>query len=126
MRRNMYFLAVALLLTLTVEAIAQPPSRTIGSRRINLDDNTGRSINIENFDRTIAIGASGTNALPNSAIFFVDGTGGSGVLPSLTSPRGVLLAPMSTAQRNAILAPANGLLIYNTTTNEYEYFNGSS
>ncbi|MBL7664795.1 MAG: tail fiber domain-containing protein [Bacteriovoracaceae bacterium] len=40
--------------------------------------------------------------------------------------RGFLAPRMSTAQRDAITAPAAGLLIYNTTTNAYNFYNGGS
>lgn len=42
---------------------------------------------------------------------------GSAVLEVQGNNRGVLLPRMTTTQRNAISAPANGLIIYNTTTN---------
>lgn len=34
--------------------------------------------------------------------------------------------PMTTVQRNAIVSPANGLTIYNTDTNEINYYNSST
>ncbi len=39
--------------------------------------------------------------------------------------RGLLLPRMSVAARNLILSPATGLLIYNTTANQFNYYNGS-
>ncbi|MBS1611533.1 MAG: collagen-like protein [Bacteroidetes bacterium] len=38
----------------------------------------------------------------------------------------MLVPRMSTSQRNAILSPSNGLLIYNTSTNQFNYFDGSA
>lgn len=48
-------------------------------------------------------------------------------LLSLTSTTaGFLTSRMTTAQRNAISSPATGLLIYNTDTNQYDSYNGTS
>ena len=41
------------------------------------------------------------------------------------NPKGTLLNPMTAQQRNAISAPANGLLIYNTDEKCYNYYNES-
>jgi hypothetical protein len=40
--------------------------------------------------------------------------------------RGVLLSRMTTAQRDAILTPATGLIVYNTSTNEFNYYDGTA
>jgi len=40
--------------------------------------------------------------------------------------KGVLIPRLTTAQRNAIPSPANSLLIFNTTTGCYEFWDGSS
>lgn len=37
-----------------------------------------------------------------------------------------LAIQLTTAQRNAIATPANGLLIYNTDNSQFEYYNGSA
>src|SRR3989338_1521122 len=42
-----------------------------------------------------------------------------------TSPKGLLLPRLTTDERTAISAPASGLTIYNTTTNQLELFNGT-
>ncbi|MEI6767198.1 MAG: hypothetical protein WCM76_16330 [Bacteroidota bacterium] len=48
-------------------------------------------------------------------------------ISSSTAPfQGMLIPRMTTAQRNQIYAPANGLVIYNLDCNEIQYFNGSS
>ena len=48
-------------------------------------------------------------------------------LVDLTSTEKGLLPPrMTTTQRNAISSPATGLVIYNTTTNALNYFDGTS
>lgn len=41
-----------------------------------------------------------------------------------STTKGVLIPRLSTAQRNAISAPPAGLMIYNSTDNKYNYFNG--
>ena len=46
----------------------------------------------------------------------------SSVLDMTSTERGFLLPRMTTVQRGAIPSPANGLLIYNTTTNKLEVF----
>ncbi len=39
--------------------------------------------------------------------------------------KGILIPRMTTTQRDAINSPANSLLIFNSTTNQYQYFNGN-
>lgn len=43
-----------------------------------------------------------------------------------SSDDGFLSPRMTTTQRNNITSPATGLVIYNTTTNQYEFYNSSS
>jgi hypothetical protein len=40
--------------------------------------------------------------------------------------RGMLIPRISTAYRNMIPSPATGLLIYNITTNHFDYYNGTN
>jgi len=42
-----------------------------------------------------------------------------------STTRGFLLPRMTTTQRNAITSPATGLSIYNTTTSDIEFYNGT-
>lgn len=42
-----------------------------------------------------------------------------------STSKGILVPRMTTAQRNAIAGPVNGLTIYNTTTKQYNLFNGT-
>ncbi len=67
------------------------------TRRITLSENGA-----------LAIGAANPNA---SAQLDIQSTTG-----------GLLIPRVSTAQRNAIASPANGLMVYNTTTNSLNYF----
>ena len=63
---------------------------------------------------TQAIGIN-TPTIDASAAFQVDST-----------TKGYLMPRLTTTQRNAIATPATGLLIYNTTTNSLDYYNGTS
>jgi hypothetical protein len=57
----------------------------------------------------------------------VGGTLSASAIMELTSTtKGFLPPRMTTAERDAISNPANGSLIYNTTTNAYNFYNGSS
>lgn len=47
------------------------------------------------------------------------------ILQATSTTKGFLPPKMTTAQRDAIVAPATGLVIYNTTTNQLNIFNGS-
>ena len=49
----------------------------------------------------------------------------SAMLDVKSSTKGVLISRMKTASRDAIKSPANGLLIYNISTNEFNYYNGT-
>jgi hypothetical protein len=49
----------------------------------------------------------------------------SSILELRSTLRGMLAPRMTTVQRDAILSPATGLLIYNTSTNSFNYYNGS-
>jgi uncharacterized protein (TIGR02145 family) len=61
----------------------------------------------------VKVGVNPTT-INSSAIFEMESTN-----------KGILFPRMTTTQRNAITSPATGLLIYNTTTNCMEYFNGT-
>ena len=52
--------------------------------------------------------------------------GASALLDLSSTTQGFLSPRMTTVQRDAIASPATGLLIYNTTTNEYNLYNGTS
>ncbi len=62
------------------------------------------------------VGINSTNANPdNSAMLDVSST-----------DKGVLIPRMTTAQRNLINTPANGLMIYNATDSVFNYYNGTA
>ena len=50
----------------------------------------------------------------------------SAILDASSTTRGLLIPRMTTAQRNAIVSPANSLLIYNTTSQCFEGYNAST
>jgi len=56
-----------------------------------------------------------------------DGTSpdNSAMLDVKSTTMGFLPPRLSTAQRNSIPSPATGLILYNTTTNRYNFFNGT-
>jgi hypothetical protein len=49
----------------------------------------------------------------------------SSILDVESTNQGVLVPRLTTVQRNGILTPANGLLIFNTTINRFEYNSGT-
>jgi hypothetical protein len=49
----------------------------------------------------------------------------SAMLDVNSTTRGLLIPRISTSARDLIPSPATGLLIYNTTTNRFDYYNGS-
>ncbi|MBK8339429.1 MAG: hypothetical protein IPK99_05205 [Flavobacteriales bacterium] len=66
------------------------------------------------------IGINANGATPNtSAMLDIDVS----AIPG--TKRGLLIPRMTTVQRNAIVTPATSLLVFNTTTNQFEYFDGA-
>ena len=65
------------------------------------------------------IGINANGATPNaSAILDID------VSAVVGAKKGLLIPRITTVERNAIPTPATSLLIFNTTTNRFEYFDG--
>jgi hypothetical protein len=59
---------------------------------------------------------------------FLMGTGGgstSAIMQLDSTTQGFLPPQMTTTQRDAISSPGTGILIYNTTTNKYNFYNGT-
>jgi hypothetical protein len=50
----------------------------------------------------------------------------SSILDIKSSSKGILVPRMTTVQRNAIASPANGLLVYDTNSNSFWFYNGST
>ena len=72
------------------------------------------------FAQNVSINTTG--AAPNaSALLDVDASG-----LAANAKRGLLIPRMTTAERTAITTPATALLVYDTTTNGFWYFNGTA
>jgi hypothetical protein len=86
------------------------------SGRIMRVDSNGILVNSLLFDDELGLGIGTTT--PN----------GVALLDIVSSEKGVMLPRMTTAQRNAITVGAStaSLLIYNTSTNQYNYYDGSA
>lgn len=50
----------------------------------------------------------------------------SSILEMRTTEKGILIPRMNTSERNAISDPANGLMVYNNSTNQYNFYNGDA
>jgi hypothetical protein len=50
----------------------------------------------------------------------------SSILEMRTTDKGILIPRMTTAERDLISLPATGLMLYNTITNQYNFYNGSA
>jgi hypothetical protein len=77
---------------------------------------------------TIFSGGIGTTRFGNAigAGFTAGGNDASAIVDIRSTTRGFLPPRMTTAQRDAIASPAAGLLVYNTTTNAWNGWNGTS
>jgi len=82
--------------------------------RATTTGSTSSTIMMNLTDGALAIGQSST-AADASAILELEST-----------TKGLLLPRLTTVQRDAIASAAEGLLIYNTTTNKLNFYNGSS
>ena len=82
---------------------------TIGSSTTpNLQEVTDEGANTTN---AISTGGVGINTTTPEAIF-----------DAVSTSSGILIPRMTTTQRNAISTPVNSMLIYNTTTTNFEYY----
>lgn len=93
--------------SLLVTSISVAQQRSGGFRLIQLDDGLGRLVNIDNFNGSVGIGTSSPNS---SALLEVN-----------SDSRGFLLPRMSLLQRDAIVLPSTGLMIFNNSNNYFEY-----
>ena len=96
MRRLLY---VILLLVLPVLVFSQSNSGTI------------KNLKVRQKSKLIGDVTVGSSSFEASSALTVTAT-----------DQGMLVPRMTTAQRDAIGSPATGLLIYNTTTNQFEFF----
>lgn len=75
----------------------------------------------------------GTTTDPGAGSARIETSLGLGTTPVTTAmlemnstTKGLLISRMTTTQRNAIASPATSLLIYNTTTGQFEFYTGSA
>ncbi len=66
-------------------------------------------------DNGTGVAINNTNALPNS----------SALLDLASTTKGILIPRMTTGERNAIAAPAAGLLVFDNSTNSFWFYNGT-
>jgi hypothetical protein len=118
---------------LPIAALLLIINSTYAQQNVGIGTNTPQSKLDVNGGIAIGGSYSGSVAAPaNGAI--IEGTVGIGtsapdskaILDVNSTTQGMLVPRMSTSQRNAILSPSNGLLIYNTSTNQFNYFDGST
>jgi hypothetical protein len=66
-------------------------------------------------DNGVGVAINTTNALPNS----------SALLDITSNNKGLLIPRMTSAERNAIAAPVKGLIVYDSTANNFSFYNGT-
>lgn len=94
--------------TITSSLTVQNP---VGGASIVCTDSVGEVFRVEQ-NGTVGIGTSSPNA--------------SSIIDATSTTKGFLPPRMTTTQRNAIVSPAAGLIIYNTTDNKHQGYNGTS
>jgi hypothetical protein len=67
-------------------------------------------------DNGVGVAINTTNALPNS----------SALLDITSNNKGLLIPRMTSAERNAIASPVKGLIVYDSTTNNFSFYNGTA
>ena len=75
-----------------------------------------------------SIAAFSQSNIQQSTSINADGTApaASAMLDVSATDKGMLVPRMTTAQRTAIVSPATGLLVYDTNTNGFYFFNGTA
>lgn len=87
----------------------------------------GQTITSADYNQIVAAIQSGTYHIATAGIHAGTGTSHSSAIVDFSGSTRVFQLPvMSTTQRNAISIPAEGLFIYNSSTNQPEYHNGTS
>ena len=81
----------------------------------NADLNILRALQRALTDNTLTIGSNATAAPTGSALLVLD-----------SISKGLLFPRMTTGQRDAIVNPTAGLVIYNLTTNVLNFYSGSA
>ena len=101
-----------------LELWKNPAARDLnGDGVINHSDHTTWRIHVCNigFQSSVQVGINLDGSEPDP----------SAILDIKAVNRGLLIPRITTSSRNLIPSPAKGLLIYNTTTNQFNYYNGS-
>lgn len=75
---------------------------------------------------TLTMDTSGNLYLPASLAVGATSAAASAILDLSSTTKGALMPRMTSTQRDAISSPATGLIIYNTTANQLQYYNGTS
>ncbi len=111
---------------LFVEDVIGSDVTNVGGKIITSDstagDNIGLWIKSTNAGAGTAIGIVVENG---GAVMGATSIDASSILELVSTTQGFLPPRMTTAQRNAIAAPAVGLVIYNTTTNKLNVYTGA-
>lgn len=108
-------------LTLNTGSGANSDQITMGNT-IGIQSNGGNNVSIDTPGSSLLINASNG---ANVAIG-ISSPDASALLDLTSTTRGFLAPRMTTLERNAILSPAEGLSIYNTTTKSQDFYNGTS
>lgn len=91
----------------------------MGSIRMFTSNNSRTPVLAAIIDRNQSVGIGLTNSTDLTC-------NASAILQADSTTKGFLLPRMTEAQRDLIASPATGLLIYNTTTNVLNFYNGSA
>lgn len=75
---------------------------------------------------TVFIGSALSSQSQNNIGIGTASPDASALLDLSSSSKGILIPRMTTAQRNAVAAPSKGLMVFDTDTNSFWYFNGST
>ena len=102
---------ISILILLALSLTCSYAQRTGGFRHIRLDDNAGTAVTFDVLGSALGI----NNAIPDL----------SSVVDIYATNRGVLFPRLSSAQRSAIINPAQGLWLFNNTTTRFEYNYGT-
>lgn len=93
--------------------LGRVPSTADVSNQVGIADGSG-NLKFYSVLNTAVIHGGYADLIPSAALAIKSSTGG------------VMMPSMTTTQRNAIASPATGLQIFNTTTTQHEWYNGSA
>ncbi|MEP7233811.1 MAG: hypothetical protein ABI778_00820 [Ignavibacteriota bacterium] len=113
MKRTFSLLAALAFISLSGSMAFSQAQRTLGGTRIDLDDNTGNHVFLSNAGSSLGVNATGLAPNP-------------GALLDLFSTTKGLLIPRMNAGQEAGVSTIAGMMLFNTTTNSLDVYNGSS